>query len=440
VLSFSVLALVLSAQGHPAHGFRPPTGRLLVVGGPGGIADIQTAVDEAYDGDAILVKPGTYAGLVVSDKSISIVADAGPISEIHGPVTIENLSAGKSALLAGFSVGTMGDAPPLTARYDQGAVRVEECTLGAASYPYSSYDQPAIVLDHAVDVAMIACTLDGGRGSRDGSENGLPGQPALQVLSSSVALRECVLRGGPGGDGGTQSYEDGSGGPGGDGLFVAGGFAYASGSEIRAGDGGAGGDNYNCIGGGDPGDGGAGGSAVRVTSSVNPPDVVHLGSLLVGGLGGRGGIDHTADNGGYACFGDGLPGADGPAVSAPGGAVQSLTGVPRQMTAPRISREGDVVTAHCNGRMGDVVQIYASVAAGFDYVPSFNGVQLISLSKAVVVASGTIPAGGALDLQVPVGSVPKDSKTIFLQAYFRDTSNQRYAATQSTVLAVDPRY
>jgi hypothetical protein len=437
MLAFPVLALLVTAQAHQAHGYRPPTGRLLVVGGSGGIPDIQQAVDEACDGDAILVKQGDYPGFIVADKALSIVADWSAAPSVHGPTAIRSLSAGKSVLLAGLTL--WWPWPALAVEDDSGSVRLEECTITSMN--------TAVLLDHAADVALVMCTLRGGDG-QDGSSaaaNGQPGLPALSVLSSSVALRECALTGGRGGRGfDTHDYHDGGfGGAGGDGVIVTDGFVYTSGSEIRAGDGGAGGDNYYCTmeGGAYPGFGGPGGSGLHATNSVNPPDIVLLGTLSVAGAGGPGGIDHTGDSGYYPCFGDGNGGADGSIVSAPAGAAQSLPGAPRRMIVPRVARESEgVVVAHCYGRPNDVVQIFASNVTQFAYEPSFAGVQLIALPNAVVVASGTIPMGGSLDLEVPLGSVERDAKTVFLQAYFRATSNQRFAATQSTILTIDPTY
>ena len=65
---------------------------------------------------------------------------------------------------------------------------------------------------------------------------------------------------------------------------------------------------------------------------------------------------------------------------------------------------------------------------------------LIPLPQSVVVASGTIPSDEFVDVQLPLANLAKGSKTIFLQAWFRDASNQRYAATQVTLLELDSRY
>ncbi len=441
MLAFSLLALFASTQGHPAHGIRPPTGRLLVVGGPGGIPDIQSAVDEAYDGHTILVRSGTYPGFSIVDKGISLTADVGASVDV-GPVRVRDLGPAKAALLAGLLIHGATDAAALEATNNAGGLRLESCWMfGAAAHALGNNQwttpQQGALLDADANVALVMCTAYGGAGRGGYDVSGGPGATALDVRASSVALLECVLEGGSGGD--VICCYPWPGGAGSDGVNVDGGFVYSSGSEIRGGAGGDGGDNYMCFGGDQAGDGGAGGAGVRVSSSANAPDVVLLGTLVVGGVGGAGGIDHS-NMSGYPCYGDGLPGADGSAISAPDGAVQSLMGAPRQMVAPRVAREYETVTAHCYGRSGDVVQIFSSGSTDFDYVPSFNGVQLISLPDAAVIASGTIPSGGALDLVVPLPNVPGDAKPLFLQAYFRDSSNRRYVASQVTLVELDSRY
>ncbi len=438
MLAISALALALSVQSHSAHGLRPRTGRVLVVGAPSGFATIQGAIDQAEDGDVILVKSGSYSGFSIVDKGIYVTADAGLAIQIQGPVTVENLSAGKSVLLAGFaSVDSQGDQPPFAARHDAGSVRVEQCTFGLGG----SHDQPAALLDTDADVALVSCTLRGGYGFQMNGRDGGPGQPAMQAISSSVAIQDCNLLGGQGEIGAmANGLDGGNGGAGGDALLIADGFVYSSGSEFQGGAGGQGGENDFCyLGGGFPGNGGPGGSGIHVTSAVSSPNVVLLGATAFAGAGGLGGHDYS-NGGGYPCWGDGHPGADGSLIDAPGGAVDTLAGNSRMMLAPFVAREGTVVTAHCYGESGDVVQILAGNTAAFDYVALFMGVELMSLPSSALVASGTIAADGALDLQFPMGSLSADAKPLFLQAYFRDPTNQRYAATQVTLIELDPRY
>ena len=443
MLTFAALALLVSTQAHPAHGIRHPAGRLFVVGGPGGLPSVQSAIDDASDGDSILVKQGVYPGFVVSNTSLSIVAESGPRPEIHGPILIESLAAGKTVFLAGLLVGTMGDAPPLTASFDLGSVRVAECRFAPLAYPYDSFGQSPVVLDHAADVEFVSCELIsrvGGIGYPP-HRDGWPGPTALQVLSSSVALQNCGVTGGDGGAGDIANGggDGGTGGSGGDGVLFVDGFVDATGSQIYAGAGGAGGDNGWCFGGGMAGNGGTGGTGVRVSSSASSPSVVLLGTLVVAGAAGRAGIDHS-DMGGSQCWGDGLPGSAGSTFVAAPGDVQSLAGAPRGMTAPRVAREGQIVTAQCIGRRDDVVQILASDATQFAYDPQVLGVRLIPPAQSVVLATGTIPASGSLDLVLPLPAVAKNARPVYLQAYFVDRNGQGFAGTQVTVLELDSRY
>jgi hypothetical protein len=163
---------------------------------------------------------------------------------------------------------------------------------------------------------------------------------------------------------------------------------------------------------------------------------VLLGALLTPGTGGAGGIDHAT-----YCWGDGSSGPTGILSDAPVGAVSTLSATPRRITAPWVAREHAVVTLHCYGLQGDVVQVLAAGVADFAYQPQFLGVQLMRLPQSVLLASGTLPASGTLDLQVTLpGLLRTDATPLYLQSYFRDTTQQRYVSTEVTLLELSSRY
>ncbi len=452
MLASAALAVLVSIQGHPAHGIRPPTGRLLLVGGPGGIPTIQAAVDEAGDGDSILVRSGAYSGFSIVDKGIYLTADAEALVVVEGSVLVRDLGPGKSTLLAGLVIHGATDGAALDATNDAGGLRVEGCTMvGADAHYVGSLQwtppQQGVLLDGDANVALVMCTMSGGLG-RPGdydvpTMNGGPGATALEVHASSVAVQDSAITGGTAG----QGFEDhsigggGTGGLGGTGVALAGGFLYASGCDITGGAGGAGGDHLDTMCGfsGGPGIGGPGGVAVQVTGAGSSPIGFLLGNTVTGGAGGRGGYDRSDFNG-YPCWGDGPPGAAGPTFDAPAGALEMLAGDARRMITPRVARGGTTVTVRAYGEPGDFVQVFAAGATDFIYAPQFNGVQLLRMQKSILLASGTIPANGSLPLQIPFTDPPKDARPQFLQGYFRDATNQRFAATQSTILVVDPRY
>src|SRR5262249_40423605 len=71
--------------------------------GGGNFMDIQSGVSSAFDGDTILVKPGTYAGFTINGKSVTVVADSGPAVNVQGAVFVSNLSASQVVVLSGLT-------------------------------------------------------------------------------------------------------------------------------------------------------------------------------------------------------------------------------------------------------------------------------------------------------------------------------------------------
>jgi len=434
MLTFALLALLASStQGHPAHGTRGSTGHVLVVGAPRGFATIQAAVDQAEDGDSVLVKSGSYPGFAIGNKGISVVADTGATVVVDGGVSVAGVPAGLSALLAGLTIQASNGTIGLSAVDVAGGLRIEECSV----IPFLP-DLPAVLLDTDADVALVMCTLQGSMGGHSG-RSGSPGWPAILSISSSVAIQDCALLGGAGGDG----YSDppGAGGAGGPGISLDGGFVYVSGSDVRGGDGGKGGDNHQCTMGGDQGGrGGAGGAAVRVSSAPTSPAVILFGVVATPGAGGAGGIDYSDGYDGDPCWGNGADGAAGVPIDAPPGSADVLAGSSRRLIAPRVARENRAILAHAYGQPGDFFQVFASARPQFVYLPQFSGVQLVQLQPSMLLASGTVPAAGVLDLQLQMPNLPLESAPLFLQAYVRDTGEQRYAATEITLLELGSQF
>lgn len=431
MLTLSALVLLVSVQLPSAHGVHPSTGHVLVVGGPRGFPTIQAAVDRAENGDSVLVKSGTYPGFAIGGKAISVVADTGATVVVDA-VTVDGIPSGLSVLLAGLTIRASSGSTGLSAVAVAGSLRVEECSIANAS------DHPAVLLDTDSDVALVMCTIQGSVGGHAGI-SGLPGWAAMQAVSSSVAIQDCVLEGGAGGN----AYGDrsGNGGAGGPGILVEGGFAYLSGSDVRGGTGGDGGANYGCtIGGYQGGPGGQGGPAIRVSSAPTSPALVVFGVVATPGAGGPGGIDYSTCCYNGPCFGDGPDGAAGIPIDAPPGAAEVLAGSSRRLIAPHVARENRMIAAHAYGQPGDVVQVFASARPQFTYAPQFHGVQLMQLQQSVLLASGTVPAGGTLDLQLQMPDLESESASMFLQAYFRDPGDQRYVATEITLIELGSQF
>jgi hypothetical protein len=79
VLGAIVGALLLASQASARLG-----ATLCVGGAPGCYATIQAGVDAAHDGDTIRVEPGTFAGGITIDKSISLVGAGARRTIIRG--------------------------------------------------------------------------------------------------------------------------------------------------------------------------------------------------------------------------------------------------------------------------------------------------------------------------------------------------------------------
>jgi hypothetical protein len=163
--------------------------------------------------------------------------------------------------------------------------------------------------------------------------------------------------------------------------------------------------------------------------------VVLLGNLLTPGSGGAGGTDTSG-----SCYGDGATGQTPGAITAPAGTVESFSGASRRLIAPNVARENTFVTLSCFGQSGDSVLILASPSPAFSFAENLHGVSLLDESRARVIASGTIPAGGSLNLVLGLPSVGADSKPLFYQAYFRDPTSLRYVASPITLVELDASY
>lgn len=434
MLAFAVLALLVSTQGHPAHGIRPSNGHVFVVGGTGGISTIQLAVDMAEDGDAILVKSGSYPGFSILDKAVLVVADEAAAVDVQGSVVVSSVSAGKTTLLAGLVVYGSTSQPAFLALDDLGSLRVEDCTLLGRDATASSSGQVGAQLDTDADVAFVSCTIRGGAGYANLDPYDPTGASAILSTSSTVAIQDSVVVGGAGGNGvDSESIADGTnGGPGGAACRVLHGFLFLAGTEASGGGGGQGGASGTSMFGGYAGDGGPGGDCISASGS---PSVVLIGDALIPGLGGAGGISRDP----YA-FDPGKPGPDGLAIRAPAGSVDQIQGTWRRLIAPRIARENTLATAHLYGVPGDHAQLFSALSPEFTYLTQLHGVRLASLPQAELVAEGTIPASGALDLQYLLPTNGADARPRFLQAYFRNPPGERYVASQFTLLELSSRY
>jgi hypothetical protein len=400
---------------------------------------IQPAVDAAVDGDTILVKAGSYLGFTVAAKGLSITADAGQTVVVTNPVSVVNLAAQSTVLIADLEIQSDNSAAPaLDVQGNSGSVRIQSCTMQGFTASCCADGSPAVNIVNDLDVALNRCTLQGGAGACSDSHcfSITAAGSALVTQSSQVALYDCILLGGTGGDS-LQPTCDSTAGTGGTACVLADGFLFASNTRIQGGNGGHGSITHSqdCIFPCFPGDGGHGGGCIQVIAPSPPlPDVVLFADALTPGAGGVGGYD-------TACGYDGNDGHPGNRISAPAGSVSESTGHGRRLAAPSVVRELQSLPLNLHGEPGETVWIHFAERPGFAFTPSLHGVSLTATSPPPrLIRLGTIPGSGTLATQIRLPDFGVDSKTFFIQAFFGDPANSGYFASPLTLVELDSAY
>lgn len=384
--------------------------------GPGQeYTSLQAAIDAAGDGDVILVKEGHHPTAAIDGKGLAIVADDPADLGFHriGTLVISNLPVGRTVHVRGFQFSEAASVLQRLRVSDcAGAVLVEDCQLDKATVS-------VVAIENGSAVVLTRCILEGAKGH---SMIGRPGAPALTTTNSSVAIYDCVLAGG---DGGNDSSPDQlySGPPtdGGDGAVVHGGSLFASGSTLSGGDGG---DMLTglslatiC---GDGGNGAAldGGAIFR---RLNSP-------LLPGAAG-------TAN---YPRFG--LPGNPGEPLVVIDGVAASIAEFARRLEIASPIREGQSTQLTMTGQPNEPCWILFSLAAQPIYASGLRGT-LVPALPVTVVGLGNLPSGGvaAIPIQLPAGALPPgiEAVPIHLQGMFAGASGPILLSSPSTLVVID---
>jgi hypothetical protein len=207
-------------------------------GGGDGTAQLTTALNDALDGDIVLVRAGIYTYstspylYTIDGKGLTLTTDAAAPPTL-GALQIRNVPAGSTVTVRGLTLGMSvvpveggPSSPGVYAHDDPGNVWIEDCTLNGANGSDlfllgNLAGQPGLRTESAPSVTVQRCTVNGGRGANFKmfgliklySTSGGAGLDS--DLGSSISMHECTLLGGQGGNGPTFPGTDfGSGGDG----------------------------------------------------------------------------------------------------------------------------------------------------------------------------------------------------------------------------------
>jgi len=398
---------------------------------------IQVAVNNAVDGDVILIEPALYAGPVdIGARSLTLVVDSGGQASVPR-LTIHDLLPGQVVIIRGLGGdGTAFTSGPksegLVLARNAGHVRIEDSTFrgapGTNVYGAPGQHPPgwsaARVFD-CLSVVFAHCSFTGGDGASLGDEDyntfAGSGGAGLALTDSLVSTTWCTLVGGTGGSiMDTVTY---GGGAGGSGIDQTGGTLHVMGSALTGSNGGSGDCDYSGC-----GPGGPGGSGLFAHDEAR---LIHHGNTFVAGQGAFGGDGVKAPNG--------LP-IDAQQENL----VIEFPTRAHDFTATATVRELQPITLHAGGAPGEDVMAWISLLPRWKLLPAHQGVFLVDngLGFNVLVPLGTTDIAGTLDVSVFVPELGPGLQAlpIHAQALFRDAYGVLLLGPASNAVLLDGAY
>jgi hypothetical protein len=421
-------------------GSRARAGDVLVVSRSGGgtFTEIQAAVDAAQDGDAILIRAGTYARFSVDDKALTIVGDYDAEVQVEGSIEVRDLGADKTLVMLGLSA--VGSLPAgteashgLIARNNAGRIRAESCRFVGNSVVGQSVTGCAdgscnvgTRVASTAELSLTRCTVLGGK-LKVGFQLPASGSRGIDVRASTLVVYDSSVQGREGNDG---SGCGNHGGHGGDGGWASNTLLLAAGSSFRGGKGGRT-DGGDCLGGVYGGDGGHG---IELAAS-QPGSTAHLlDTQVVAGSGGS-----WTSMCSIIC---GNNGSNGHARE--GTTFVDMVGAARRMVAPSPAREQTLPTFRFQGLPNErVALLLSSTPASPSIVPSWFGFLMVRQTEpALTLPLGTTDATGVLEVDVLMPTLePGESfRTVHLQSVFVDSQARKHLGTPSTLVVLDSTY
>jgi hypothetical protein len=424
-----LLSLVLLA---PA-GFAQ--GRVLVVdsGGGGAYPEIYSALQDAVDGDVVLVKAGGYAGFGIANLSVAIVGDLGANPQVSGTIQARNLVAGRTVLLHGLRAtgatsASDNDGPGITIKNDAGAVRVQQCVAQGAP------GKPGVQVENSSDLALSDTQAWGG------VEWEFSGAGVL-ANGTAIALYDCDLHGGVGHVpvGGQPPWCHGGGG----GTALQSsvpGFVFAAGTLLTGGHGEDGAPNCYPYPGWDCCSGGNGGSGIDVL--VGAHTLWQLENVYQPGSGGVGGFGYCGCGLTTSCQCD--YGSNGSNVASnTDDTLVNLSGLsPTLGLGSNPARENTSVGITLDSAPGDAVLLVASSDVSF--VPDPNrGVRLVDWTIPHFTRRlGTTDAQGHLQNSwaIPDLGPGVESQIVHLQALVVHSDGSRVWSNPVALVLLDSAF
>jgi hypothetical protein len=365
--------------------------------GPGAhFASIQDAVDAASNGDAILVRPGTYAGFEVVAKDLAIVATEPEWTNLQsGSCAVRDLGPNQEVVIRGLRV------------------------LGLEALGLVLYPPPPVLLENNLgDVVLEDVVAHGG--------------VEVQSCTSVVLIRSQVVGGLEAGGASIHVFDSEiRGATGKSGVRLWSSFLFASGSTIAGGSGYSGTPEFPLL----PfyctaaTTGGPGGAGLELQLST----CHRLDTTIEGGAGGQGATQPYT----YPYPPECPSGADGPAIVGTG--VIELPGNAHSLELSSPVQENSALAVRLDGDPGEHAFLVVAPEVHAQYIPLWSGTWATS-SAWFVMFGGILPESGALEYSLQVGTMPSlGASTVFAQGLFVHPSTQGpdYLGSPSALTLLD---